>query len=56
MLSINQLINNAYADIIRVKGKHYAPNVYEIQEWIDAYLAVSSHILSKKTIRICTTN
>jgi hypothetical protein len=56
MLSINQLINNAYADIIRVKGKHYAPNVHEIQAWIDAYVAVSSQILSKKTIRICTSN
>ena len=56
MLSINELINNAYTDIIRVKGKDYSPNVHEIQIWIDAYIAVNSHILSKKTIRICTTN
>lgn len=56
MLSVNQLIKNAHEDITRLKGQHYAPDVHEIQAWIDAYVAVSSHILSKKTIRLCTTN
>ena len=56
MISVDQLINNAYADIIRIKGKDYAPDVHEIQAWIDAYVAVSSHILSKKTIRVITSN
>ena len=55
MLSINQLIKDAYEDITRVKGRDYSPNVHEIQLWIDGYLALVSHILSKKTIRICTT-
>lgn len=32
------LIKKAHDSITRVKGKYYAPNVHEIQEWIYKYL------------------
>jgi hypothetical protein len=30
-----QMIDRAHHAITRIKGKDYAPNVHEIQEWID---------------------
>jgi hypothetical protein len=36
--SVNELISMAHKSITRKKGKKYAPNVYEIQNWIDNYL------------------
>ena len=35
---VSKLIKNAHNDITRKKGKDYAPNVHEIQKWIDSYL------------------
>lgn len=32
---MKKIISKAHQAIIRIKGKDYAPNVYEIQEWID---------------------
>lgn len=34
-----ELINLAHSAITRKKGKDYAPDVHELQAWIDAYLA-----------------
>lgn len=40
MDTINELISMAYKSITRIKGKQYAPSVYEIQDWITNYLTI----------------
>jgi hypothetical protein len=32
---MKKIIKKAHHAITRIKGKDYAPNVHEIQEWID---------------------
>ena len=32
---MKKIIKKAHYAITRIKGKDYAPNVHEIQEWID---------------------
>jgi hypothetical protein len=36
---ISKLINLAHKNITRIKGKDYAPDVHEIQKWIDKHLS-----------------
>jgi hypothetical protein len=45
-----ELINLAHSAITRKKGKEYAPDVHELQAWIDAFLAKDEKMNeSKKT-------
>jgi hypothetical protein len=37
-----ELINKAHAAITKTKGKEYAPNVHELQKWVDNYLKHNS--------------
>jgi hypothetical protein len=47
--SNEELINMAHSAITRKKGKDYAPDVHEIQAWIDTYLNKSEIDEAKKT-------
>lgn len=51
VVDIEKLINLAHTSITRIKGKEYAPDIHEIQAWIDNYLGVKKDDIAeaKKT-------
>lgn len=46
---LKKLTNLAYKNITKSKGKEYAPNVHEIQKWIDNHLSKENKIEVKET-------
>ena len=43
-----ELINLAHSTIIRKKGKDYAPDVHELQAWVDEYLSKNKEVNEAK--------
>lgn len=46
---LKKLTNLAYKNITKYKGKEHAPNVHEIQKWIDNHLSKENKIEVKET-------
>lgn len=46
---LKKLTNLAHKNITKSKGKEYAPNVHEIQKWIDNHLSKENKIEVKET-------
>jgi hypothetical protein len=46
---LKKLVNLAYKNITKSKGKEYAPNVHEIQKWINNHLSKENKIEVKET-------
>ena len=46
---LKKLVNLARKNITKSKGKEYAPNVHEIQKWIDNHLSKENKIEVKET-------
>jgi hypothetical protein len=49
VVDIDKLIRLAHTSITRLKGKEYAPDIHEIQAWINDYLGVKKINEAKKT-------
>lgn len=50
-MTIQQLIDEAYKNITRVKGKSYSPSVHEIQHYINTKLINNDKSRNQKQIR-----
>jgi hypothetical protein len=46
---LKKLVNLAHKSITKSKGKEYAPNVHEIQKWIEKHLSKENKIEVKET-------